>query len=345
MRFASLISLVLAGAAAAGGCVTASSPGDPSAPNQLQSDGKADGATTLWAGLVSQTFERYTQDPCDNGANGVDDAPVVYDEWVRERAAVRNICFEVWSPGVTDTDNPDYWKLLDVQVHFRFGDGAWQTAYVPSIDRRGHNRRYAWSLDPALDPMLNAASLVAVGAPLTIVSESDGWAEVQKDLVFYFTVNDEKLLTTSGRAFTLRYEGEAREPSLPAKDGGYVLGDTTICGGGALHIGWGAGYFAVDVHDAAAVAALGGGLDGSQIYGAPVGLSGTAPAQILSTIFSSSENVPGQTMPAYRDPGGARALPDGTSVHVAFDVYDRASGTVQTRSWTFDGCAPAPATH
>jgi hypothetical protein len=344
MRFASPISLLLA-TAVAGGCAATTPSQAPSSPNQLQSDGKADGSSPLWAGLVSATFERYTQDPCDNGANAVGDAPIVYDEWARERAGVRNICFEVWSPGVTDTDNADYWKLLDVQVHYRFGTGAWQTAYVPSIDRRGHNRRYAWSLDASLDPMLNGGSVVAVGAPLTIVSESSGWAEVQKDLQFYFTVNGEKLMTPSAQTFTLRYEGEAQEPTLAAKDGGYVLGDTTICQAGALHIGWGAGYFAVDVHDQAAVAALGGGAGNGQIYGVPVALSGAPGAQILSTIFSSSEDVPGQTMPAYRDPNGARVEPDGTSVHVAFDVYDRASNTVQTRAWTFTDCAPAPATH
>ena len=146
MRFASPISLLLA-TAVAGGCAATTPSQAPSSPNQLQSDGKADGSRRSWAGLVSITFERYAHDPCDNGAHALGDDAVVYDEWARQRAGVRNICFEVWSPGVTDTDNPDYWKLLDVQVHYRFGDGDWQTAYVPSIDRRGNNRRYAWSLD------------------------------------------------------------------------------------------------------------------------------------------------------------------------------------------------------
>ena len=328
-----LISLVAAG------CVAPGADEAPSGPNQLQGDDKADGGGPLWAGLTSVTLERYATDPCDDGAHALGDAPIVYDDWVRQRAGVRNVCFEVWSPGVTDTDNPDYWKDLDVQVHYRFGTGAWQMAYVPSIGRRGNNRRYAWSIDYALDPIANAGSLVAVGAPLQILSESNGWAMVAKEMEVSFTVNGRTLGAPSGRSFTVRYEGQAREPSLAANAAGYVLHDIVACDG--MHVGWGAGYFAVDVRDQAAVTALGSGLDGSAIYGTPTARSATGSGPIVSTVFSSETQDPGEVLPSFRDAGGTRLEPHGTSMSLAFDVYDRASGQVRTLTSTFTGCTAA----
>ena len=319
------------------GCVAVAADA-PSAPNQLQGDGKADDGTPLWAGLTSITLERYAQDPCDDGRNALGDDPAVYDEWVRERAGIRNVCFEVWSPGVTDNGNPDYWRLLDVQAHFRFGDGEWQMQYVPSIDVRGHNRRYAWTIDYNLDPMSHAASLVAIGAPLTILSESGDWAMVQKDLQLYFTVNGRKLMSPSGNAFTIRYEGGARTPKLAPSTTGYVLHPQVSCQNGALVLGSGAGFLAADIRDAGAIASLGAGLDGSMIYGTPV----MATSALFSGTFSSETTDTGETLPSFRDPGGTRIYPHGSTMYVEVDAFERASDTVKTMSATFTGCAAVP---
>ncbi|MBX3157726.1 MAG: hypothetical protein KF773_17285 [Deltaproteobacteria bacterium] len=322
-------------AATLAGCIDEAAPStEPAAPNQLRDDGKADGGAPLWAGLTSVTIERSADDPCNHGARALGDDPITYDDWARQRAGVRNICFEVWSPGVTDVDNPDFWRLLDVQVHYRLAGGAWQTDYVASNGRRYNNRRYQWSLDFALDPIANAHSLVGVGAPLEILSEGNGWARVARELEVYFTVNGRVLNSPANRAFVVRYEGQARTPSLAPQAGGYVLGDIVTCGAGALRVGWGAGFFAVDVRDASAVAALGAGLDGSLIYGAPVARSG----DLLSTVFSSQTTDAGQTLPSYRDAGGARVTPTGSSMRVELDVYDRAAGTIRTLGTTFTGC-------
>jgi hypothetical protein len=317
------------------GCVDQAA-GEPTAPNQLASDDKADGGLVLWAGLTSITFERYSTDPCDDGRNALGDTPAVYDEWVRERAGVRNVCFEVWSPGITDNGNPDYWKLLDVEAHYRFGTGDWQTQYVQSIDVRGHNRRYAWTIDYSLDPM-NAASLVAVGAPLTIVSESNGWAMVQKDMELYFTINGRRLESPSGHSFTIRYEGGAREPTLAPNATGYVLHDQVACTGGGLHLGWGAGDFGLDIRDAGIAAQLGVGLDGSRIYGTPVVVANG----VFSGIFSSETTDPGETLPSVRDAGGTRLVAHGSTMQLEVDTYERASGTVKTLTATFTGCTLA----
>ena len=325
MRSLSLLFLLV-------GCVDQAA-GEPTAPNQLQSDDKADGGMPLWAGLTSVTLERYAQDPCDNGQHALGDAPIGYDEWVRERAGVRNVCFEVWSPGITDVDNPDYWKLLDVQAHYRFGTGAWKMQYVPSIDQRGHNRRYAWSIDWSLDPMSFAQSLVAVGAPLTIEAESNGYAMISKDLQVYFTVNGRALKSPSGNAFIVRYEGQVREPTLAPNSAGYVLHPSVTCDG--LVLGSGAGFFAVDIHDAAAIATLGAGLDGSRIYGTPIARTS---ANLMSGTFSSETTDPGETLPAFRDAGGTRVVPHGGTMAVEMDTYVRATNTVQTLAATFTNC-------
>jgi hypothetical protein len=338
MRIAALVASVASVACVACTAADPSATSAPTAPNQLTGGGKADGDLTLWAGLASYAFERYAADPCDDEQNALGDAPIVWDEWVRERAGTRNLCFQVWSPGITDTDDPSYWKELDVEVHYRFGTGAWTTAYVPMLDHQGHNLRYAWSMDWSLDPLANAASLVAIGAPLTILSEQNGSAQIAKDLQVYFTVNGETLEAPSG-PFDVRFEGAVTEPSLAASPNGLVLDRSASCAGGNLVMGSGAGYFAVDIRDQAAIALLGAGLDGSLIYGTAFGETGAVGAQILSGTVASETLDPGQTMYSYRDRGGTRIYPLDGVMHVEVDVYDRAAGTVRTLATTVGDCA------
>src|SRR5207249_7336315 len=161
-----------------------------------------------------------SSDPCDNGANALGDQAVTFDEWVRERAGIRNLCFEVWKPGVTDTDNPDYWKILNVQVHWRWHGQTQELgwAYVPSIDRRGNNRRYAWSLPYDLDPFMFGRAVPAITVPFHIDREANGWAEVSADLEVTFTVNGQLLQNPSHHPFVVHYEGGAPEPTLAASD-------------------------------------------------------------------------------------------------------------------------------
>jgi len=107
-------------------------------------------ASPTWIGNAIVHISRDPRDPCDGGSDAAHGFS--FGTWARQRAAVHNACFEVWQPGVTDWDNPDLWRQLDVRVHYRFAAGApFAWSYV-SIDRRaGHNARYAWdvaSLDP-----------------------------------------------------------------------------------------------------------------------------------------------------------------------------------------------------
>ncbi len=163
----------------------------------------------LWAGNVIGVEERETVDPCHNGDGwDMNRGDYGYGSWARQRAAYTNICFEIWMPGVTDQENPDYWRLLDVQVHYRYeGQGDYNTEYVASIDRRGNNRRYVWDLR-LHDPFPVST------APATIPyrekhrhTDDDGttWASVESMMEFYFTVNGRELKKPDGWPFYVLY--------------------------------------------------------------------------------------------------------------------------------------------
>ncbi len=316
------------------GCVDESVTTSPTAPNLLRDDGKADDGMVIWAGLTSQAFTRYAPDSCNDGRTELVDV-VHYDDYVRQRATIRNVCFEVWSPGVTDWENPEFWRQLDVQVHYRFGDGAYQHAYVSSIDRRGNNRRYAWSVSFGFDPFSHSTSLASIQAPLTILSETETSAFVQADLDFYFTVNGRVLNTSANHDFAVEFTGYTSKPTLAPQDAGYVLHDLVTCEGGKVRFGSGAGFFAADIRVPSVVAALGKGLDGSMIYGVPTA-RGT---ENLSFTYGTQTTVSGQTLPGFSDTSGLRIVPNGTSMKVELDAYDRALGKTTTLSATVSGCS------
>lgn len=299
-------------------------------------------AQDLWAGLASVTIERYASDPCNDGRRRLDNEPIGYDTWVRQRAGVKNVCFEVWKPGVTDAENPDFWRLLDVQVHYRYrGASDWKQAYVSSIDRRGNNRRYAWSLSQEIDP-LAGTNVADAKAPFEILAETATSASVKAELEFYFTVNGQKLTTSTNENFRVSYTNYVEKPTFAVQPGGNVLHPEIECGGGALKIGGGPGYFAADVTDQAAIDVLGAGVDGTtKINAARVGVAGTGSSRVLSLPFGSRTTdgryVDGYYGPAWR----AEAKEAGPGkMSVTVKAYDRASKQVEELSWTFDGCAP-----
>ena len=233
------------------------------------------------------------------------------------------------------SDNPDFWRLLDVQVHYRHGSaGPFEMAYVNSIDRRGNNRRYAWALEVQHDPTAFVPSLPQMAAPFRILSESGEWAFIESDLELYFTVNGRKLETPSGNNFIIRYQEYLRTPKLPHQDSGYVLHDLVTCEDGLVQLGSGAGFFAADVRHPATVVALGAGADGSLIYGTPVASDGA----LLSMTYGTQIAVPGETLPGFVDAGGLRIAPHGTTMAIELDVYDRALEMTRQLAATVTGC-------
>lgn len=334
------LALALAFTTFAAGC--AADPGDDAATAESAVEVHAPG---LWAGLASYAMERWVADPCNDGRHRLDTNPIGYGEWERQRAGIRNVCFEVWKPGVTDTENPDFWRLLDVQVHYRHaGATEWKQAYVPSIDRRGNNRRYAWSLDVALDPMFMASSVADPRAPFEIAQETERAVLARADLEFYFTVNGHELSTSASTPFRVAYSKWLEKPSMPAREGGHVLHPSVECAGGALRLGSGAGYLVADVADQAAVAALGAALDDARISAARVSASGPEGARVLSIGFSSIAATPAGELPRYVDGyyayaprAEARQTAPG-EVTVTVKAYDRTTKRLEDLSYTFAGC-------
>lgn len=150
-----------------------------------------------WIGNPAVKFERGNSHPC-SGARAIEDSDkaFTYEGWARQRAVVRSFCFEVWEPGVTDWDNPNLWKDLDVQIHYRrTGDSHFWTEHVSLSDWTGNNARYGFDLG-ALDAFgwPNCPSAVIVDDHSAVV-----------ELKFYVTVNDQTMTGFHGEPFVGRY--------------------------------------------------------------------------------------------------------------------------------------------
>ncbi len=151
-----------------------------------------------WMGNAVVKISRAGGDACDGGTALGDG--FTYDSWGRTRAVLGNVCFSVWKQGVTDRDDPDLWRKLDVRVHHRFGsDGDFISDYVPFASRTGNDARFAWDVR-ALDPFR------AHQCPATDVST--GAARLE----FFFTVNGAALRADDGRPFVGTYVGEGEDP-------------------------------------------------------------------------------------------------------------------------------------
>ena len=92
-------------------------------------------AAVGWAGDWGSSFAR----DCQHQA-GVPD-PAVIDEYVRERACAF-VDADVWAPGVTDADHPE-WVFADVE----WTKNAVTThSWLSFVERVGNNARYRWTL-------------------------------------------------------------------------------------------------------------------------------------------------------------------------------------------------------
>lgn len=156
-----------------------------------------------WLGNADNLVTRDTSGDICGGTPAA--SGMTYDTWARQRAAIANLCFEVYQPGVTDLDqNP--WQALDVSLHWR---GAGQTAWnvVPvDFDRRvGNNARYAVPWRP-LDPF---RADHCPDVPTTTTSDGQ---YVQATLEYYLDVNGEQLRPEPGAAFAATFSDYASDP-------------------------------------------------------------------------------------------------------------------------------------
>ncbi len=168
-----------------------------------------------WVSGGSYLLDRGTCDP-DNSPCYADarsaDGGVTFDTWARQQAVVTQVFFDVWKAGVTDWNNPDLWKELDVEVHSRSNASqAFTTAYVSLAERTGNNARYALDLRPLdLLPGENGGALTSASQcpaiPATITADGQ---YVQADLELYFTVNGVAVQPAAGGAFHVLFQNYA----------------------------------------------------------------------------------------------------------------------------------------
>jgi len=131
-----------------------------------------------WVGNAVTHVERSDcgGESCSGSARSASDG-FTFDGWARQRAGFTSARFEVWEPGLTDTNDALLWQKLDVELHHRIGSaGAFETGYVSFDKRVGNNARYAFDLRK-LDPY--ASGQCADGAV--------------SDLEWYVTVNGRRL--------------------------------------------------------------------------------------------------------------------------------------------------------
>jgi hypothetical protein len=162
-----------------------------------------------WVGNVRSILSRQTcNGPCESDLHPVT-GELLYDTWARQRAAYRGITFEVWKAGVTDHDNPDLWKQLDVQVHSRaVGATTFTRSYVSFERRLGNNARYLADLT-ALDPIKGQSAITsAADCPAFTITApaANGGQYVEATLELYFTVNGVEVRPEGGGTFRVRYQ-------------------------------------------------------------------------------------------------------------------------------------------
>jgi len=173
-----------------------------------------------WMGNVRSVTSRQTcNGPCESDMRDVQ-GDVLFDTWTRQRAAIKAIYFEAWKQGVTDFDNADLWRQLDVQVHSRVGSsGPFTTAYVGFDRRTGNNARYAVDLG-ALDPIDGRVAITKASDcpafPITAPADNGG-QYVEATVELYFTVNGAELRPAPGASYRVRYQNYKSSYALCVK--------------------------------------------------------------------------------------------------------------------------------
>ncbi len=158
-----------------------------------------------WLGGAVAKLSRETADPCDGGvdAGGV----VAFGTWARQRAAITNLCFRVWSPGVTDRDDPTVWQKLDATLRWRpRGSTAPLRTVHAWFDRRvGNDARFTVGVR-GLDPF---QPYQCPEQPTTVTPDGQ---YVRAEVEYVVVVNGVELRPAPGAFFTIGFEDYASDP-------------------------------------------------------------------------------------------------------------------------------------
>lgn len=159
-----------------------------------------------WVGNGSFKLTRATDgDGCTGLGSGDIRNGFSFDTWTRTRAAVTNVCFEVYQPGLTDRDDPELWQKLDVSVRSReAGSTTWQSRPVSFASRVGNNARYVMNLRD-VDPFR------PYQCPTAALTRTPDGQYDSTTVEYYMVVNGYELRPQPGAAFLgtfLDYAGD-----------------------------------------------------------------------------------------------------------------------------------------
>jgi hypothetical protein len=161
-----------------------------------------------WAGNAASVITRQTCSggPCDENRVSLDQG-FVYGTWARQRAAIAGFYFDVWEEGVTDFDNPDLWKQVDAQIHFRFsGQTAFTSRYVDFFHRVGNDARYQ-VLIRTIDPFFAMPSVVAPeSCPAAALTATPDGQYVSTEIEYYFSADGVEIRPSAGETYKGRFE-------------------------------------------------------------------------------------------------------------------------------------------
>jgi hypothetical protein len=162
-----------------------------------------------WVGNGAVVISRAT---CGNGgACDQDRRPLgggfLYDTWAAQRAAIRQVSFDVYEAGVTDRADPEMWKKVDARMYSRIGSqGAFQMRYVDLGGRVGNDARYVVDLR-SLAPFAGNTVTDPQSCPKFPFTTVGPYVEA--DVQFYFTVDGVEIRPADGTVFHGRYQDYA----------------------------------------------------------------------------------------------------------------------------------------
>ncbi|MDB4959478.1 MAG: hypothetical protein JWO36_7047 [Myxococcales bacterium] len=157
-----------------------------------------------WVGNASSLMTRDTSGDVCGGAGA--SSGFSFDTWTRQRAAITNLCFEVYQPGMTDHDDPLLWQKLDTSIHWRgAGQTAWQIQPVDFDRRTGNNARFAQSWRE-LDPF---RAYHCPEMPTTLSADQQYRSAVVE---YYIVVNGYEVRPEPGAAFSGTFTDYANDP-------------------------------------------------------------------------------------------------------------------------------------
>ncbi len=174
-----------------------------------------------WMGNAAYVISRATCDgaPCSADRRALDGG-YRFDDWAWSRATITMGSFDVWKSGVTDRDDPERWRKLDVQLHARVaGTGPMTTSYVRFGGRVGNDARYTFSLrelDPFLDPARGVRRSIehAQDCPQVPFRIGEDGRSLEIDVELYVSVNGAELRPAPGVSYRGTYATAMVQPGV-----------------------------------------------------------------------------------------------------------------------------------